>query len=202
MTTGDDLVSLARTQIGKPYVFGATGPNSFDCSGLVYWCMKQLGVSVGRTTYQQIFDGAAVSQSQLAPGDLVFPDAGHVQIYSGGGKVIEAPHTGANVREVAMWGFWRARRILPPGSGASSQTATLTGVTTAAAVWSNWPIIKQLNAISSTLLNNKFWDRAGMLGLGLVVIVFGLVVMNRKRIEQAAVTTAKAAAKAGEVAAL
>jgi cell wall-associated NlpC family hydrolase len=109
-------VAYARAQIGKPYVYGATGPNSFDCSGLVQAAYKAAGVSLPRTTYQQILVGSPVGKTALTIGDLVFPDVGHVQIYSGNGNVIEAPHTGTNVREVAMWGFMTARRITSTGT--------------------------------------------------------------------------------------
>ena len=105
-------VTFARAQIGKPYVWGATGPNGFDCSGLVVAAYKSQGMSLTRTTYTQVLQGKAVAQKDLQIGDLVFPDAGHVQLYSGNGMIVEAPHTGANVREVKMWGFWRARRVV------------------------------------------------------------------------------------------
>jgi hypothetical protein len=89
---------------------------------LTYAAYKSAGVTLGRTTFQQILNGSDIDKVHLAIGDLVFPDAGHVQIYSGGGNVVEAPHTGANVREVPMWGFWRARRIVPGGGSGSPAT--------------------------------------------------------------------------------
>jgi NlpC/P60 family len=126
----DQALAFARAQIGKPYVFGATGPNSYDCSGLVYAAYKSVGITLGRTTYQQVLNGTAVSRTELKIGDLVFPDAGHVQIYSGGGNIVESPHTGANVREVPMWGFWKARRII---AGGGTGSAVLVSTETAAA---------------------------------------------------------------------
>jgi hypothetical protein len=118
MATGDDVLRVARAQIGKPYVFGTAGPNTFDCSGLVVYCFR---VAAGKTlphfTGTLINYGSSVAKADLQIGDLVFPDPGHVQIYAGGGKVVEAPHTGAVVREVKMWGFWKARRVIAPGSG-------------------------------------------------------------------------------------
>jgi cell wall-associated NlpC family hydrolase len=105
-------VAYARAQIGKPYQWGATGPNSFDCSGLIQAAYKAAGISLTRTTYTQILQGSPVAKADLALGDLVFPDPSHVQIYSGNGNIVEAPHTGSNVREVAMWGFMAARRIV------------------------------------------------------------------------------------------
>ena len=88
----------ALSKLGRPYVWGATGPNQFDCSGLVQWAYRQAGVALDRTTYDQIHDGVAVPRSQIRPGDLVFPHSGHVQMAIGNGMVIEAPHAGATVR--------------------------------------------------------------------------------------------------------
>lgn len=105
------MISFARAQIGKPYRWGATGPDAYDCSGLVYAAAKAVGIKIPRTTAGQILIGNGVAKSDLQPGDLVFPDAGHVQIYTGGGNVVEAPRAGKNVREVPMWGFFAARRI-------------------------------------------------------------------------------------------
>ncbi len=91
-------VRAALSRLGRPYVWGATGPDRFDCSGLVQWAYRQAGVQIDRTTYDQIDDGIAVPRSQVRPGDLVFPHSGHVQMAIGNGMVVEAPYTGANVR--------------------------------------------------------------------------------------------------------
>lgn len=91
-------VRAALSRLGRPYVWGATGPDQFDCSGLVQWSYAQAGIHLGRTTYQQIHDGIAVPRSQVRPGDLVFPHAGHVQLAIGNNLVIEAPYPGASVR--------------------------------------------------------------------------------------------------------
>ncbi len=91
-------VRAALTRLGRPYVWGATGPDRFDCSGLVQWAYAQAGVRLHRTTYDQINDGVAVPRSQVRPGDLVFPHAGHVQLAIGDNLVVEAPHAGASVR--------------------------------------------------------------------------------------------------------
>ncbi|OBF06528.1 hypothetical protein A5730_14485 [Mycobacterium sp. ACS4054] len=91
-------VRAALSRLGRPYVWGATGPDQFDCSGLVQWSYAQAGIHLDRTTYQQINDGIPVPRSQVRPGDLVFPHAGHVQLAIGNGLVIEAPYSGASVR--------------------------------------------------------------------------------------------------------
>ncbi|WP_456300476.1 NlpC/P60 family protein [Streptacidiphilus rugosus] len=92
-------VAFARAQLGKPYVWGATGPGSYDCSGLVQAAWAAAGVSLPRTTYDQINAGRRVSTADLAPGDLVFYYSGvsHVGMYVGGGMIIHAPHPGASV---------------------------------------------------------------------------------------------------------
>ena len=91
-------VRAALSRLGRPYVWGAAGPNQFDCSGLVQWSYARAGVHLGRTTYQQINEGIPVPRSQVRPGDLVFPHAGHVQMAIGNNLVVEAPYSGASVR--------------------------------------------------------------------------------------------------------
>ncbi|WP_037863413.1 C40 family peptidase, partial [Streptomyces sp. NRRL S-340] len=93
--------SAAQSRIGSPYVYGATGPSSFDCSGLTSWAYAQAGVSIPRTSEAQANAGQRIySQSQLQVGDLVlfYGDLHHVGLYAGKGMVLHAPHTGANVR--------------------------------------------------------------------------------------------------------
>lgn len=91
-------VRAALYRLGRPYVWGATGPDEFDCSGLVQWSYARAGIHLDRTTYQQINDGIPVPRSQVRPGDLVFPHAGHVQLAIGNNLVVEAPYSGASVR--------------------------------------------------------------------------------------------------------
>ncbi|MFD8690714.1 NlpC/P60 family protein [Streptomyces sp. NPDC059651] len=95
-----EAVAFAYTALGKPYVWGATGPSSFDCSGLTQAAYRSAGVSLPRTTYTQIDAGRRVSRSELAPGDLVFFYSGisHVGLYIGNGRMIHAPRPGAPVR--------------------------------------------------------------------------------------------------------
>ncbi|GGJ20121.1 C40 family peptidase [Streptomyces brasiliensis] len=93
-------ISYAYRKLGSPYVWGATGPNSFDCSGLVQAAYRSAGVSLPRTTYAQINAGRRVSRSELRPGDLVFFYSGisHVGLYIGNGQMIHAPNPSAPVR--------------------------------------------------------------------------------------------------------
>ena len=102
-------VAYAYSKLGDPYVYGATGPSSFDCSGLVQAAWASAGVSIPRTTYEQVAAEPAVSTSSLQPGDLLFFDGdGHVGIYVGGGYLIDAPQTGSNVEKVALSGWYSA----------------------------------------------------------------------------------------------
>jgi cell wall-associated NlpC family hydrolase len=98
---GAAALAAAQSKIGSPYVWGATGPSSFDCSGLTSWAYAQAGVSIPRTSQAQANAGTRIySQSQLKVGDLVifYGDFHHVGLYAGNGQVLHAPHTGASVR--------------------------------------------------------------------------------------------------------
>lgn len=104
-------VRAALSRLGRPYVWGATGPDQFDCSGLVQWSYAQAGIHLDRTTYQQIDDGIPVPRSQVRPGDLVFPHTGHVQLAIGHNLVVEAPYSGASVRISPLGNNIAIRRI-------------------------------------------------------------------------------------------
>ncbi|WP_055566219.1 MULTISPECIES: NlpC/P60 family protein [Streptomyces] len=100
---GAAALSAAATQIGKPYVSGGTGPNSYDCSGLTQWAFAQADVHISRTTYTQQNDGTRIGRGELKPGDLVFfNNLAHVGFYAGNGQVLHAPHPGASVRYESM----------------------------------------------------------------------------------------------------
>ena len=101
----EKALSFARAQIGKPYVWGATGPGSYDCSGLTQAAWKAAGVTLPRTTYDQVNAGTRVPVSQARPGDLVFfyDDVTHVGVYVGNGKMIHAPKPGTYVREESIY---------------------------------------------------------------------------------------------------
>ncbi|MER5253608.1 MULTISPECIES: NlpC/P60 family protein [unclassified Streptomyces] len=100
---GQAALSAAATQIGKPYVSGGSGPNSYDCSGLTQWAYNQAGVQITRTTYTQQNDGPKIGRGELKPGDLVFFNSlAHVGLYAGNGQVLHAPKPGAVVRYESM----------------------------------------------------------------------------------------------------
>jgi len=103
---GRRALAAAQSQVGTPYVFGAARPGvGFDCSGLVWWAYREVGVVLPRVTFDQVHAGVPVALDELAPGDLVFTrggdpptDFGHVSLYAGDGIVVMAPHTGDVVR--------------------------------------------------------------------------------------------------------
>ena len=112
--SGSAIVSYAYQFIGYPYVYGATGPNAFDCSGFTsYVYMNVAGIDITRTTYSQIGVGTPVSYSELQPGDLVFTyNNEHVGIYVGGGQYIHAPQPGDSVKVSPITSFYAARRVV------------------------------------------------------------------------------------------
>jgi peptidoglycan DL-endopeptidase CwlO len=115
--TGVGVLALkaAATQLGKPYVWGATGPGSYDCSGLTSFAFKKAGVTLPRSSSAQATVGSSVSFDQMQPGDLVFyyHPVSHVGIYAGDGKMINAPQSGDVVRyqAVSTSAFSGARRL-------------------------------------------------------------------------------------------
>ncbi|MEV4616411.1 NlpC/P60 family protein [Kitasatospora sp. NPDC049258] len=93
-------LAAAISKIGSPYVYGSTGPRTFDCSGLMYWSWRQAGVTLPRTSQAQASAGQRISLGEARPGDLVifYKDMHHVGMYAGGGVVVHAPYPGAKVR--------------------------------------------------------------------------------------------------------
>jgi cell wall-associated NlpC family hydrolase len=101
---GAAAVWWAEKALGRPYEWAASGPGSFDCSGLVMWAYSHVGASLPHSSREQINNGARVARANLEPGDLVFfgSPIHHVGMYVGGGAFIEAPHTGAVVRIASL----------------------------------------------------------------------------------------------------
>lgn len=150
VATGADLVTTAQRVLGAPYVYGADGPRTFDCSGLVMWCCDQIGItSCPRTSEEQFAWTSRVDSPN--PGDLVFftgaegdPPPGHVGIVVVAGQMIDAPHTGTVVQQGAysengtgvnqFLGYGRIPKISssPAGSspGGSSGSTGVSGAVT------------------------------------------------------------------------
>ena len=110
--TGDAVqiaIQVAKEQLGKPYVWGAAGPDAFDCSGLTMYAYGKAGIALPHYTGSQWNEGRHVSESELQPGDLIFFEAnlGHMGLYLGGGQFIHAPHTGDVVRIASLSGWYQ-----------------------------------------------------------------------------------------------
>ena len=114
ISKGNEVVNYACKFLGKPYAYGATGPNAFDCSGLTQYVYNKFGVDISRTTYTQVEEGTKVKRSELRAGDLVFFNTegsiSHVGIYIGDGEFIHAPRTGKPVMVSSLSdGYYSAR---------------------------------------------------------------------------------------------
>jgi len=122
--SGASIVAFARSQIGKPYIFGGLGNPGWDCSGLVKKALETVNVSVTHSALAQltstkgkIIPASMKDLTKLQPGDIIFPAAApevlgnHVAIYSGNGNIIEAAYPGTNVRERAIYPFLVAKRF-------------------------------------------------------------------------------------------
>jgi cell wall-associated NlpC family hydrolase len=99
---GEEIASLAETLVGSPYRYGGADPAGFDCSGLVYFVHRQLGLRVPRTAAEQSLAAIPVDLSHLEPGDVVFfrdsgPEATHVGVYTGRHRFVHAPKSGRAV---------------------------------------------------------------------------------------------------------
>jgi cell wall-associated NlpC family hydrolase len=101
-------VAAAESRVGDPYVWGAAGPDAFDCSGLIMWAYEQAGVYLPHYSGAQYADTIHIPMSDLEPGDLVFPaDPGqHVAMYVGNGEIVQAPYTGADVQIIPLSPFF------------------------------------------------------------------------------------------------
>lgn len=131
-------VAYARAQLGKPYVYGADGPGSYDCSGLTMSAWKSAGVAIPRTSQAQWSGLARVPASAVRPGDLVvYNGAGHVALYVGNGQIIEAPRPGKAVQTAPWRSGWYADMFVgvvrPSGGTAVEATADEVKVTPPAA---------------------------------------------------------------------
>lgn len=135
-----DLLAYGEQQVGKPYVFGTAGPNTFDCSGLIQYMLKQFGVAAPHHAADQAKMGDPVAASQIQAGDLVFSDWGdgpnsHVGIATDQSHILVAPHTGTDVQVQPLSANYRSHitavRRLPQISG------NTTGATTASSAGSS-----------------------------------------------------------------
>jgi cell wall-associated NlpC family hydrolase len=117
---GRAVLDAAESRLGAPYRYGGAGPDAFDCSGLVTYAYRQLGVAVPRTAAQQFAAATPVPRGELRPGDLVFfrlegRDVTHVGIYAGDGRFVHAPQSGGNVRMARLDDEYFGRRYAGAG---------------------------------------------------------------------------------------
>lgn len=109
---GQKALAYAEAQIGKPYQYGKVGPNTFDCSGLMYAAWLSAGFKIPRSTYQMLAPGAMefVARKNLQQGDIIFPYPGHCFMYVGPNRAVEAPHTGTKIHYTNIYQYMTARR--------------------------------------------------------------------------------------------
>jgi cell wall-associated NlpC family hydrolase len=121
MSKADSIIAYGLAEVGKPYHFGDEGPNAFDCSGLMQYIFGKAGIKLPRTAAEQ--QKFATPVTKPVPGDLVFfgAPAHHVGLYLGGGRMLAAPHTGANVRVQSVGDATNYGRISGAGTGAAAQ---------------------------------------------------------------------------------
>jgi NlpC/P60 family len=211
MGLADEAIKVALAQVGKPYKWAASGPNSFDCSGLIVYAFAKAG-RPGLPHYS----GALIMMGQhinnkadLMPGDFVSPHPGHIQLYLGGGKVVEAPRTGLNVRVVPMWGFWRGARITDPATGTDFSNLDVTadvGLTNpldlAGKTWAALTgLYTTVSGIGNRLVwisNPENWLRIAYFVLGLILMLTGF--MGIRQVREAAKSTVKTAGKVADYA--
>src|SRR5262249_48086014 len=180
------FLSIARAALGKPYVWGGTGPSGFDCSGLVQWALTRAGIkNVPRTSEQQWAWVQHIPRDQLRPGDLVFEQwpgdgaaPGHVAIYTGNGRIEEAAHQGVPVHAVS----WSPGQVSAAGGrivgygripGLNGSAAAAVATTTG---FLSWPgdVVGAFTAAATALdwlLSPSHWVRiiAGAGGTGLAL---------------------------------
>ncbi len=177
MSKIDDLIAYGLGEVGKPYVYGAEGPSTFDCSGLMQFVFAHVGINLPRTADQQYRSTKRVSSP--LPGDLVFyvdraGRATHVSLYLGGGKMLEAPHTGADVRVRDMYQLAGHQRFFGrvAGSGAATGNALSTVADTVA------PVFNPLGDIGQGVYGVALQVAGGLAGAALIVA--GVYLLGRR----------------------
>lgn len=195
LQVGPSIVDWALQQVGKPYQWGGTGPGSFDCSGLTMESYKNGGnITIPRVASAQQAAGQTIDSGSLQPADLCFAGAVayHVAMYIGNGQIVAADETGTPVRtrafNVSEWtgGFRRMADIA--GSVISSTTSDILS-----SLGPLFGVLEGVNAVASHLTSSAWWDRIGKGAIAFVLIMLGIVFINRRHIESAAKTGAKAA---------
>lgn len=193
------IVSWAEAQVGKPYVWGGTGPNGFDCSGLTSQAyLHGGGITIPRVAAAQQLAGVKIGAAEVQPADLCFIGipAFHVVMYAGGDQVVAADETGVPVRirsfdPTEFTGGFRRMANLSSAPGSPSLLSQLIDSTPLSGAAK---ALEGVNAVASHLISVQWWERVGKMALALIVIAVGLVILNRKQIERTAKTAAKGVA--------
>lgn len=188
VTAADKAMQYALQQLGKPYVWGGTGPNGFDCSGLMQKAYQAAGVDIPRTSQMQSRIGQAVGDIKNAlPGDLVFPyiDESHVAMYLGNNNIVEAPQTGIPVHVVKYYASAGGIRRIVQGGGAAvsgdvtSQTGVSQGIT-GTSTFNNFT--QSVSVTVKDLTNPKEWASLGFIVLGIILVVMVIIQMIGKEV--------------------
>lgn len=187
--SGGQLVAEVKKFIGDPYVYGDAGPGAFDCSGLIYYALGQLGVhGAPRTSEGQYGWAQHISAADLQPGDLVFSQwpgdnasPGHVSVYAGGGQVIEASGTGIPVHQIPLDAVYKQHVVgygrIPGaagGGGAGSGGGGLLSLALPDAVLSLFSQAETMATAALWIINPENWARIIAGGLGFMLAAFGI----------------------------
>jgi hypothetical protein len=202
--TGTQFVTLAARYVGVPYVWGGASPRGFDCSGLVYYVLGKLGIQAPRTSEAQYAWTKRVSPQALRPGDLVFlnfpgeQSPGHVMIWLGGNKVLQAPAPGQKVQVshfdpqapgsnewgATVVGYGRIPGLSYKGEPTSVPVA---GGSTGGSIVSHIPIVggavsgaEATASFFGKLLDPHFWLRAVEVLGGFLILMLGLYLLTRQ----------------------
>lgn len=181
MAVADSVIQVAMAQIGKPYVWAAAGPNSFDCSGLVVYAFKNgAGLNLPHFTGSLWAKYPHISKTQIAPGDLVFPNPSHVGIAISGTQIVVAPHTGSHVQVQNISTVWGVARVLTPGTavGGTTPRADITPVGLIPGqdqIQQIFDVFKQINGLVTWVNDPNNWKRAGMFAAGGALVTIGII---------------------------
>jgi hypothetical protein len=188
VSAADQAIAYALAQVGKPYQWGGTGPNSFDCSGLTQQSYKAGGISIPRTALLQSHSGTAVGgMNQVLPGDLIFPfvDESHVCMFLGNNNIVEAPQTGEDVHVIPYYASAGGIRRYDP-SGGTAITGGIAGSNVGGSVTGNnvlglstsaTGVLQQLSNIGNSLDSPKDWASFAFLAVGAMLLLFAGIEM-------------------------
>lgn len=200
-------IAYCKQQVGKPYVWGATGPDGYDCSGLIYAGFKYISVNIPRTTFAMLgsnkFNPVPGGQPNLQMGDFVFPDSGHVCLYLGSGQIIEAAHTGTNVRirdiyTPAGTKYLRLKDTPAISGGDGSPIPGGTGAQPGDPIGGAIDAVKSVASFLAFISDPKNWYRVAIFLAGTALLVLGLIMILKS--SSAGSTITKSVKKVAKVA--